>query len=180
MDASNNVYVTNKAEDKIQKFDASGAFLLAWGGHGSGNGQLIDPAAIAVAPSGLVYVTDTGNNRIEVFDQSGVYQMQWGSFGTNASLKQMDTPSGIAIDAGGSVYVADLNNHRIEKFGAAGAYVNTWGLYGTGDGQFTNCGGSRWTRAATCGSPTRATTGSRSSPPVARSSRSGAAAARAA
>ena len=136
VDASNNVYVTNKAEDKIQKFDASGAFLLAWGGHGSGNGQLIDPAAIAVAPSGLVYVTDTGNNRIEVFDQSGVYQMQWGSFGTNASLKQMDTPSGIAIDAAGNVYVADLNNHRIEKFGADGAYVNTWGLYGTGDGQF--------------------------------------------
>ena len=130
------MYVTNKAEDKIEKFDASGAFLLAWGGHGSGNGQLIDPAAIAVAPSGLVYVTDTGNNRIEVFDQSGVYQMQWGSFGTNASLKQMDTPSGIAIDAAGDVYVADLNNHRIEKFGANGAYVNTWGLYGTGDGQF--------------------------------------------
>ncbi len=136
VDASNNVYVTSRAGDKIQKFDQTGAFLLDWGSHGSGNGQLIDPAAIAVAPSGLVYVTDTGNNRIEVFDQSGVYQMQWGSFGTNASLKQMDAPSGIAIDAAGNVYVADFGNSRIEKFGAAGAYVTSWGLYGNGDGQF--------------------------------------------
>ena len=62
---------------------------------------------------------------------------QWGSFGTNASLKQMDSPSGIAMDASGDVYVADFGNDRIEKFGPGGAYISTWGILGTGDGQFS-------------------------------------------
>jgi streptogramin lyase len=134
-DASGNVYVTNKADDMIQKFDALGAFVTQWGSGGSGNGQFSDASAIAVGPSGNVYVADTGNNRIQRFAPDGTYQLQWGSTGSNAAAKQMISPSGIAIDASGNVYVADFGNNRITEFDAGGAYIRTFGGYGTGDGQ---------------------------------------------
>ena len=136
VDAAANVYVTNKTQDVIQKFDASGAFLLQWGGTGSTAGLLQNPAAIAVSPvSGDVYVADTSNQRIQRFSPTGTYLGQWGSFGTD--IGQFDGPAGIAIDASGDVYVADSNNNRIQKFGAGGAFVTTWGSGPTsGDGEF--------------------------------------------
>jgi sugar lactone lactonase YvrE len=137
-DASGNVYVTDKADDLIQKFDALGAFVTQWGGLGSGNGQFSDPVGIAVGPSGNVYVADTGNNRIQRFGPDGSYQTQWGSTGSNAAAKQMISPSGIAVDASGNVYVADLGNNRITEFDGGGAYIRTFGTLGTGDGQVSD------------------------------------------
>jgi sugar lactone lactonase YvrE len=137
-DAAGNVYVTNRALDLVQRFDATGAFLTQWGGTGSANAEFVDPAGIAVGPSGDVYVADTGNNRIQRFGADGTYQMQWGSTGTNAAAKQMISPSGIAVDASGNVFVSDLGNNRISKFDAAGAFLGTWGAFGTGDGQFSD------------------------------------------
>jgi DNA-binding beta-propeller fold protein YncE len=134
-DAAGNVYVTNRADDLIQKFDALGAFVMEWGGTGSGNGKFVDPVGIAVGPSGNVYVADTGNNRIQRFSPDGTYQTQWGSTGTNAAAKQMVSPSGIAIGASGNVYVSDLGNDRISEFDADGAYLRTFGSVGGGDGQ---------------------------------------------
>jgi sugar lactone lactonase YvrE len=144
-DASNNVFVTNKSQDVIQEFDASGAFVRQFGGTGSGNGKLQNPSAVAVAPSGNVYVADTVNNRIEVFQPDGTYLTQWGSAGYNSSLNQMNQPAGIAVDASGNVWVADTLNNRIIEFDATGTYLNTIGTVncgtsacptGTGDAQF--------------------------------------------
>src|SRR4029450_1410163 len=55
---------------RIQKFDASGAFLTTWGSWGSGNGQVSEPRGVATDGSGNVYVADTGNHRIQKFDCS--------------------------------------------------------------------------------------------------------------
>jgi sugar lactone lactonase YvrE len=137
-DASDNVYVTNKADDLIQKYDASGAFLDDWGGSGIGLGQLDDPSAIAVSPSGTVYVADTANSRIQPFAADGTPATPFGSYGSNASAGQMINPSGIAVNASGDVYVADFGNNRIIKFGPTGAYLTHWGgpLSGSGNGSF--------------------------------------------
>jgi len=136
VDASNNVYVTNKTQDLIQKFAADGSFLQQWGGTGSTSGLLQNPGAIAVSPTnGNVYVADTGNQRVQEFTPAGSYVTQWGSFGTG--LAMFSSPQGIAVDGSGDVYVADTSNNRIQKFGAGGAFITAWGSGPTnGNGEF--------------------------------------------
>jgi streptogramin lyase len=130
VDGSGNVYVADWGNNRIQKFNASGAYLTQWGGSGTGDGQFDRPYGVAVDSSGNVYATDIYNNRIQKFSSSGTYLTQWNSDG------QLNGPRGIAVDASGNVYVADLNNNRIQKFNSNGAYLTQWGASGSGDGQF--------------------------------------------
>ena len=134
IDASDNVYVADTGNDRIQKFSSSGAFSFAFGANGTGNGQFTNPKGVAVDPSGNVYVVDTGNNRIEKFDSSGNYLSQWGSIGSGNS--QFSAPTGIAVNYLGNVYVADTGNNRVEEFNGSGAYMTQWGSIGSGNGDF--------------------------------------------
>ncbi|PYN82856.1 MAG: hypothetical protein DMD97_00165, partial [Candidatus Rokuibacteriota bacterium] len=104
---------------RVQKFDASGTFLAAWGSSGSGNGQFGYPLGVATDASGNVYVADPYNFRIEKFDASGTFLTAWGSQGSGDgqfALPLSGFPWGVATDASGNVYVADKYNHRIQKF----------------------------------------------------------------
>jgi hypothetical protein len=42
-------------------------YLLQFGGHGSGNGQLNYVSGVALDPTGNVYAVDVGNARVEKF-----------------------------------------------------------------------------------------------------------------
>lgn len=133
-DAAGNVYVADKSHNRIQKFDASGAFTVSWGSYGSGNGQLYHPEGIAIGPDGSVYVADTLNSRIQKFTANGNFVAILGSAGSGNG--QFNWPRGITVDASGNVYVADSNNHRIQKLTSSGAFLAAWGSSGTGNGQF--------------------------------------------
>ncbi|GGG82616.1 hypothetical protein GCM10010918_45060 [Paenibacillus radicis (ex Gao et al. 2016)] len=67
LDSLGHVYVTDSATSRIQKFDASGGLLAAWGSQGSGKGQLNWPTSIAVNAAGDVFVNDSENQRIQKF-----------------------------------------------------------------------------------------------------------------
>src|SRR5713226_5342947 len=47
-DASGNIFVTDTGNHRIQKFDATGNFVTAWGSEGPGAGQLEGPRGVAV------------------------------------------------------------------------------------------------------------------------------------
>src|SRR5262249_26475387 len=132
-------------DDRIQKFDASGTFLTAWGSSGSGNGQFLFPVGMATEGGGNVGVADTLNEGIQKFDARGTFLTAWGSpgsgngqfdFQVSSGMLAFVTVGGVATDGNGNVYVADTGNARIQKFDASGTFLTAWGGPGSGNGQF--------------------------------------------
>src|SRR5205823_2330687 len=133
-DAGGNVWVADKNNRRIDKFSATGAFVLAagWGvsdnmAHaeictascnagisGSGAGQFTSPQGIATDHAGNVYVADAVNDRVEKFSKAGGFLKQWGSSGSRRG--QFSAPVGVATNPAGQVYIADSQNGRVEKF----------------------------------------------------------------
>jgi len=70
IDSSDNVYVTDHYNDRIQKFDSMGTFLLKWGSHGFGvsayPGRFYYPDGVAVDRADDIYIVDT-NDRVQKF-----------------------------------------------------------------------------------------------------------------
>ncbi len=121
------VYVADRDNHRIQKFNSTGGLVGLWGSLGTGNGQFNEPYGIALDPDGNVYVSDSLNHRIQKFDADGVYIRKWGTQGTGNG--QFDQPHGVAVDTNGVVYVSDHFNDRIQKFNANGVYQGQWGTY---------------------------------------------------
>jgi PKD repeat protein len=67
VDAAGNVYVTDRDNDRVQKFTPGGDYVTQWGYTGTGSGEFDLPGGIAVDPAGVVFVADTLNNRIQRF-----------------------------------------------------------------------------------------------------------------
>lgn len=135
VDGSGNVYVADGSNNRIQKFDAGGRFLMAWGSEGPGNGQFQYPAGLALDTAGNVYVADYDNHRIQKFDANGTFLLAWGSDGSGGG--RFEYPSGVAVDAAGNVYVADFWGDSVEKFDATGKFLARWGSSGKTNGQFS-------------------------------------------
>ena len=132
-DLDGNVYVADRVNHRIQKFDSNGDFITEWGGYGSGNGQFRSPFGIATDPDGGVYVTERDDDRIQKFNSNGVFITTWGTYGSGNG--EFNAPAGVATDPTGNVYVADRDNNRIQKFNSSGNFITKWGSFGSGDGQ---------------------------------------------
>ena len=130
VDAAGNVYVADRWNSRIQKFDSSGAFLTTWGTSGPGDGEFGGTDAIAVDASGNVYVAD-GFDRIQKFDSNGAFLAKWGAWGLGEG--SFWGLSGVAVDSAGSVYVVEEENHRVQKFDGGGTFERMWG-FGVQDG----------------------------------------------
>jgi streptogramin lyase len=133
-DDAGNVYVGDSGNYRIEKFDATGSFITAWGTAGPGPGQLGHTFyRIATHGTTTVYVADTNNNRVQHFDSSGVLVGTWGDQRVGG---EFNSPVGITSDASGNIYVADSGNDRVQKFDGQGTFLTMWGSSGTGEGQF--------------------------------------------
>ncbi len=128
-DASGNTYVAETFNDRIQKFDPAGNYLLQAGSTGSGAGQLNQPVGIAIDASGNILVADESNNRIQVFNAAGAFQKTIGA-------GQLSGPIAIVLDSAGDIFVNEASAGDIKVFDANGYYLRTIGSAGTGDGQF--------------------------------------------
>jgi streptogramin lyase len=132
VDSEGNVWVADSGNNRLQKFNSKGEFLLKVGSFGTGNGQLSWPTDIAFDAEGNAWVVDQGNNRLQKFNSKGEYLSKLGSKGTGNG--QLSEPSAVAIDSAGNIWVTDTVNSRVEKFNSKGEYVSKLGSYGTADG----------------------------------------------
>ena len=92
------------ANARILKFDKTGTFLRSWGTRGSGDGQMLQPHALAMDSRGRLFIADRSNNRIIIADQDFNHLASWHHFGR---------PSGIYIDANDVLYVADSESGSV-------------------------------------------------------------------
>ena len=108
------VYVVDGANDRVEIFSATGAFIKAFGAPGSGDGQFKEPTQIAVDNStglpGDVYVLDGGNGRVEVFSAAGAYQRQ---------ITEIPSILGIAVDSSGNPWI-DGGSREVYEFPPGG------------------------------------------------------------
>ncbi len=136
-DAKGDIFVADGSGNaRIVKLDRTGAYIKAWGGRGTGNGQFNDIHTLAVDAQGNVYAGDKGNNRIEVFDNDGNYVR---------SIQGIGTPTAICISPGahqylyssnsngptdfdhGEIYKLELDGSVLGKFGTAGKRLKEFG-----------------------------------------------------
>jgi tripartite motif-containing protein 71 len=136
VDQQGSLFVVDNGNNRVQKFDNAGNFIILWGNFGSANANFHNPTGIACDGKGDVWVVDTNNHRVQKFDgKLGGYLMKFGSRGNGEG--QFNSPWGIAVDrVRGYVYVVDSANFRVQKFDMNGEFIMSWGSFGSGDGQF--------------------------------------------
>ncbi len=117
------VYVTDWGNGRIQYFTPSGSCVGMWGRMGGKPGDFFKPTGIGVAPDGTVYVAD--QHRVQYFTASGSFLGSWGSEGSGEG--EFERPEGLHVGADGTVYVADRGNNRVQYFTATGSYLGSWG-----------------------------------------------------
>jgi sugar lactone lactonase YvrE len=88
----------HQTNDRIVKLSKDGAFIMAWGKHGSAPGEFDVPHSLALDSAGRLYVGDRSNSRVQIFDQGGNFIAEW---------KQFGRPSSVSIDKNDTIYVAD-------------------------------------------------------------------------
>lgn len=147
--SSGDVYVADTGNARVEKFDSSGVFSLAFGADvggagvdtcssgcvagtpGSGPGEFESPTFVAVddapGPSqGDAYVADTATDLVQKFDPSGSLIASWGTGGQLDGSASPNGPfgplAGIAVDSGGNLYAIDTNT-RIFKFDEGGGFL---------------------------------------------------------
>ena len=101
---------------------------------GTGPGELIWPAGIAMDNQGRIFVSDEWLNRMNIFDADGNFIKMWESAGEGDG--QFHGASSIAFDADDNLLVVDSLNHRVQKVRKEdGAFISKFGSHGSGEGQ---------------------------------------------
>jgi DNA-binding beta-propeller fold protein YncE len=117
-----NIFVSERGNNRIQKFDRDANFVLAFGGEGKSLGRLSAPLGIVSDRSNYVWACDSKNDRVQKFDANGNYMLEIGGFGYGSG--KFNEPVDIAIDSKGNLYVLDSGNKRITKFDEYGNVIN--------------------------------------------------------
>jgi hypothetical protein len=70
VDKDGNIYVLDRGNHRIQKYDKNGQYLLTIGSKGQGPGEFQNPSDIYIVSNGNIYVNDF--QRISIFDEEGI------------------------------------------------------------------------------------------------------------
>ncbi|MBC8003290.1 MAG: hypothetical protein H7X97_11955 [Opitutaceae bacterium] len=136
-DAEGRVVLIEPHYSRVNHFFTDGSVQWQWGQHGTNDGQLAFPRAVAINAQGDYYVSEYGiRERVQRFTRHGAQFA--GSFGRRGNGPgEFDRAEGIGVDAQGRIYVADSCNHRIQVFSPDGVFLRTYGRAGSGRGELS-------------------------------------------
>ena len=158
LDASGNIYIADKFNERVRKIDTDGNIttIAGTGYHGGYGGydynnegpataaNLTYPASVALDCSGNIYIADMGSETIRKIDGSGTIHCFAGTYaggyngdGIAATTAQLNSPSCVLADCSGNVYIADAWNNRVRKVTTDG---NITTIAGNGTGAYSGDG----------------------------------------
>lgn len=117
--ATRTIYVSDWWRGEILSFDLDGNLLRAFGGRGSGPGQMRGPRDIVIHGDTLV-VLDTGNSRFELFDLQGNFRGVW-PFGADRE------PIAFAFDSEGNLFYVDVDSGGLVAMNPQGKVLGSFG-----------------------------------------------------
>ena len=119
VDSTNNVYVADRYNHRIQKFSDNGEFIHKW--------DVTDnPVLITVDSKDNIHAL-TEANLVKKFSKDGLLLDTWNPVGSTQNI-HLTSPKAVATDSAGNVYVVDANAQRIVKFDSSGQVVTQWAL----------------------------------------------------
>ena len=160
LDATGNLFIADKFNERIRKVDAStgiistvagnglhGGFTGAFGNDGPATAaSLTYPVAVALDCSGNMYIADNGSQTVRkvgvndtITEFAGTHYGGYNGDGGPAVAAHLNSPSALAVDCSGNVYIADSWNNRVRKVDAMGV-IST--VAGNGDSVYSGDGGA--------------------------------------
>ena len=122
--SSGDVYVIDKANNVLDKFDSSGTYLSQSAVDNWGAVPDIAVDNSATASQGNVAVAPEGG-AVTVLDSSGAQLFQIPATGNDTPDGQFDDNCGLGINpANGDIYVAEFGQQAIDRFDSTGAFIS--------------------------------------------------------
>lgn len=118
VDKEGNIFIVDTGNNRVEKFDSEGNYLLGFGQLGLEQGEFSNPLDIAVDSKDNIYVTDSGNKRVEKFDKNGVFLQVFPQ--KEIGWKIFKNPESIAIDTFDNIYITDSGKNCLFKFDSEG------------------------------------------------------------
>jgi len=104
------IYVAEEFGHRVQRFDAEGNFISAWG------------ADVSLPDGGTDYEVCTVAAECQRATNSG-------GNGTTAGNGSLNRPQSVAVDNDtGNVYVSDRDNRRVNVYTGDGTFISSWGF----------------------------------------------------
>ena len=114
------IYVLDKGNNRIVKFNNDYAFQTSIGKYGHGEMEFLDPRSIALSPIENLYCVDYERDRVVKCDSDGNYLFEVGAFGKGKD--NLNRPLAVAVDSERRFYVAEEGNKRVVVFDENGIY----------------------------------------------------------
>ena len=111
VDGQDNLYVVDMT-GRVQKFSASGTFLLSWQMPQTDLGK---PKGMCRDRQGNIVVVEPHYQRVNHFSPDGKLVAQWGKFGTN--IGEFTLPRAVAVNSHNEFYVSEYTAlERVQQF----------------------------------------------------------------
>lgn len=114
-DKFDNIYVVDKGNHRIIKFDSNGLLIKTWGQKGNKASEFNFAHSVVVDKNDRVLVADRENKRIQLFDLDGNFINQWVDLGYPYVL----------VLANDSVWFTDARHERIQQLDLNGKLLQT-------------------------------------------------------
>jgi DNA-binding beta-propeller fold protein YncE len=115
VDKEGNLYVADTLNNRIEVFDADGAFIRAWGKNGDGPGYFARPKGVTIDSDGHVWVADGMQDRVQVFTNEGQLLITMGGHGLLPG--QYQGLVNIASDnKRNRIYTSEIYPGRVQEF----------------------------------------------------------------